>query len=288
MELVSLPETQLRGKLEPAAGVSQHSARLRRNEEAMFRFTAKSPISDEAGSWVERSMGRFVEVFGREALTTARVVLPTPEYFPDEGNTPAERAEAFLKRVCSYMDVDFGLVRLELFEDQVEELHNSLKGRMSHWESSRSGAAGVYRAKDQIDGHAVIAIKTKELSNPVRLVATLAHEAGHELLLAGGYVGRDEPDMEPLTDLVTVFRGLGIFTANSAFHFRQYSDGQRAGWSASRHGYLSEPILGYALAWFAHERRERKPAWIRYLKPNVAHYFKQSAHYMEAAGLRSR
>ena len=57
------------------------------------------------------------------------------------------------------------------------------------------------------------------MKDPVALVATLAHELGHVILLRPGLVDRDDPDMEQLNDLLMVFLGFGIFTANSAFRF---------------------------------------------------------------------
>jgi len=54
--------------------------------------------------------------------------------------------------------------------------------------------------------------------------------------------------MEPLTDLLTVFLGFGVFTANAAFRIEQHQDGRSQGWSARRQGYLSEEEFGYALA----------------------------------------
>jgi len=53
------------------------------------------------------------------------------------------------------------------------------------------------------------------------LIGTTAHEVAHVLLLADGRISREEPDMEPFTDLLTVYLGLGIFTANTAFRFTQ-------------------------------------------------------------------
>jgi hypothetical protein len=49
------------------------------------------------------------------------------------------------------------------------------------------------------------------------LVATLAHELGHVILLRPGLVKANEADMEPLNDLLTVFLGFGVFNANSVF-----------------------------------------------------------------------
>lgn len=241
---------------------------------------AKSPVSPEAGEWIERSLQRFVDIFGAESATTAQIVLPTPEFFPDEGETSEQRVRAFFVRTCRFMNVAPDRIDLCYFEDDTEGLQNSLKDSLPHWEGSHEGAAGYYQRPTDDTGRTIIAIKQKQLADPVALVATLAHEVGHELLLGGGHIDRNEPDMEPLTDLITVFRGLGIFTANSAFKFRQYSDGQRAGWSVHRQGYLSEPMFGYALACWARLRHERNPSWTKHLKTNVAHYFKQSASHL--------
>jgi len=112
------------------------------------------------------------------------------------------------------------------------------------------------------------------------VVALLAHELGHIILLHPGLVDCKDPHMEPLNDLLTVFLGLGIFTANAAFRFEQHSDGTSQGWSARRLGYLSEEQFGYALARFAYERGEGKPAWISFLSTNVASYLKLSAAWL--------
>jgi hypothetical protein len=86
--------------------------------------------------------------------------------------------------------------------------------------------------------------------------------------------------MEPLNDLVTIFLGLGIFTANSAFRFAQHQDGRSQGWSARRLGHLSEEDLGYALARFAYERGEMKPEWVSFLATNVKTFTKRSAAWL--------
>ena len=116
------------------------------------------------------------------------------------------------------------------------------------------------------------------------LVGTLAHELGHVILLRPELVGRDEPDMEPLNDLLTVFLGFGIFSANSAFRFEQHTDNYSQGWSTRRLGYLSEELFGYALARFTLERGEAKPEWRSFLSTNVAVYMKRSLAWLEAEG----
>lgn len=141
-----------------------------------------------------------------------------------------------------------------------------------------SNAGGLYyhdpSAKPQIS------INEEQLKDPMSLVAVLAHELGHIILLRPGLVDRHEPDMEPLNDLLTVFLGFGVFTANSAFRFEQHSDNTTQGWSARRLGYLSEEQLGYALARYSYERGEIRPAWAPFLATNIAAYMKRSIGWL--------
>jgi hypothetical protein len=125
-----------------------------------------------------------------------------------------------------------------------------------------------------------------ESADPLAAVATLAHELGHVILLDGGHLERDAEDMEPMTDLVTVYLGLGVFTANASRQFRQYQDDRRQGWSMSRLGYLPETVFGYALACFAKERGENQPAWAEQLSTNLKAWFRQSAAWLRKASPR--
>jgi len=108
---------------------------------------------------------------------------------------------------------------------------------------------------------------------------------GHVILLDGGHLKRDAEDMEPLTDLVTVYLGLGVFTANASRNFRKYQDDRREGWSMSRLGYLPETVFGYALACFAKERAEFQPTWAMHLSTNLKAWFRQSADWLRQESL---
>ena len=92
---------------------------------------------------------------------------------------------------------------------------------------------------------------------------------------------RQTPDHEPLTDLLTVYLGLGVFTANSAARFRQFQEDRRQGWTMQRLGYIPEEAYGYALAKFAAERGENEAAWSKHLSANVQAYFKRSCNWLK-------
>ena len=49
-----------------------------------FSRKCDCPIPEESRAWVERRMAWVMGRFGGDRVRQARVVLPTPEYFPDE------------------------------------------------------------------------------------------------------------------------------------------------------------------------------------------------------------
>jgi hypothetical protein len=178
------------------------------------------------------------------------------------------------------MEIEPDEVELTMF-DSTEE---ATRGLVPFGSTKSSGANGLYFHDPAVRPQ--ISVNQSQMKDPMSLVATLAHEIGHVILLRPGLVGRDEPDMEPLNDLLTIFLGLGVFAANSAFRFEQYTDNYSQGWSTRRSGYLSEELFGYALARFALERGETKPEWRLFLSTNVAAYMKRSSAWLveERAG----
>jgi hypothetical protein len=103
-------------------------------------------------------------------------------------------------------------------------------------------------------------------------------------LLGGGHITDQAEDHEPLTDLFTVFMGMGIFTANSVLREKNWQAGQWAGWSMSRLGYLTMDLYGYAFALFAWSRGEEWPAWAGHLRGDVHAAFKKGFKYLQKTG----
>ena len=226
---------------------------------------------DARFAWLE-------EAFGRDVPRKARMILPTPEFFPDPYEGVPDDVPTMLTRVAGYMGVNPNRFRLTLYsQDQpgmfVQGLHTT------------SDAAGWYvqSAGTDADGntYAMIGLESRQLADPMALVATLAHEISHELLLGEERISADEEDHEPLTDLLTVFLGLGIFTANATITDRGWTDGRMSGWQTGRHGYLDQGMNGYALAKFAWARGERWPAWMGHVRPDVRVFLKKSLKAMD-------
>jgi hypothetical protein len=249
----------------------------------MLGFAPKLPVSDDERLWVDEAFGRLEKMLGRARMLDARVVLPDAEHFPDPyDGTPATAGKLF-ERMCEYLRVDRARAELEIFPDETDEL----RAILPYWSGGSPGCAGLYihdttEAVNRKRGaedmrRMLVALRSTLLKDPVPLVATIAHELGHVILIGGGLLDpAAAADHESITDLLTVFLGFGIFNANSAARFGQFQDAGRQGWSMSRLGYLPQTVYGYALAKFATRRGEHKPAWARHLTTNVRAYFKSS------------
>lgn len=200
---------------------------------------AKPVVTPEQARWLESSFDLLGDLFGEDWVVNASLVLPNEKFFPRKYEAKEEWASYAFDRVRELMKVPSEGLFLEFTPDVWDELRESGVPVASR----TSGAAGTHQSLEADDGRkgAHITIKRSLLKQPEVMVATMSHELGHVLLLGGGKITRDHEKMEPLTDLMTVFSGFGIFTANAAFI---HSSGSR-GWRVSRHGYLSEREFGY-------------------------------------------
>jgi len=243
----------------------------------MFGRAAKAPVSEDDRLWVDEGFERLSRLLGRRRMLEARVMRPTAEDFPDRFDGSEAALQLMFLRVAGCMGVDPDSVELQVFSESTESTLESIP--FAACRSSSPG--GVY--VEPPDQKKLVAVHQRQLRDPVALVAVLAHELGHVILLGGGLVDREAEGMEPLNDLLTVFLGFGIFNANAAFQFSQYTSTDSQGWSAQRLGYLPERVWGYALARFAIERGEDDPKWSRFLATSVRSYFKSSIKWLRAS-----
>lgn len=246
----------------------------------MWPFKPRCPVNPQEKKWIEHSIKRLIQEFGFDTLRNVEVILPLPQYFPDPYRGTHICVRKLVHRVCQYMHIDPKRIHVEVYrENRDDELFQALPtGQRSH-----NGPAGLYMGSND-SGSTTIAIEASKLSDPMGLVGAIAHELGHVRLLGEYRVSPDEPDHEMLTDLTTVFFGLGIFTANTAFRFSQWQTSDKHVWQTSQQGYLSEPMYGYAFACFAWMREEYNPAWAKKLKLNVRTYLKHSLQHLEKTG----
>ncbi|GAB3137703.1 hypothetical protein GCM10027290_03890 [Micromonospora sonneratiae] len=233
---------------------------------------AECPVRQVEQDWIESSLDWLLAEFGSARLRGS-VVLPTDDFFPGVYRGSHEDIGSVLGLLCAHMDIEPVRVVVEHYADDVDPelaMHVPIASRSS-------GAAGHHRVRD---GRSIIAIRDDQATSPMALVATIAHELGHVLLLGDGRISADREDHEPLTDLLTVFFGLGIFGANAAFDFEQDTSRYRT----TRLGYLTEPMFGYALARYAWLRGETDPPWAGHLDTNPRTFLKRGLRYLARNG----
>lgn len=228
-------------------------------------FRPRCPVDPVEKAWVEKRMGWLTHVFGLERMRQATIVLPTPEFFPDAFTGKEADVPPLLGRVCKYMGMVPERLGLDFFVDN----------------GPYGNALGIYLQGPPEQ----VLINRTQLKDPLSLVGTLAHEVGHALLLGDGQISRDSSDHELVTDLLTVFLGMGVFGSNCVIRESfQNSSALYHAWSIGKQGYLSEKMYGYALALFSWMRGEKKPIWRSHLRPNVRAPFTKGLDYLERTG----
>jgi hypothetical protein len=244
----------------------------------MALFAPSCPVEDRERTWIEDSIEWFGSQFGDGPLS-APVILPTSEFFPPPYSGSEKDVRAAVGKVAGYMGVHAEVsVKFSDDFDHARDLGQMIPGAVTQY----SGAAGVFTTGE--GGRPVVTIDTSNTDQPARLLAVIAHELGHVRLLGEGRIQADRNDQEPLTDLLTVYRGMGIFTANAAFDFSRlpgYGTYRRVGgWRAQRLGYMTEQMCGYGLACYAALRGEPSPSWAKYLDTNPRVYLKHGMRYL--------
>jgi len=173
------------------------------------------------------------------------LVLPSSEYFPEQVHSPEQAVEATFKRVLKYADMEDWPVTL-IAQDEDPDIVVGESLLVQNVQPSPQGTFSV-----NSDNEVTITYNPALIANPSSLVATFAHELAHYLTATapkappGGW-----DNWEFATDTAATFMGFGVFMANSAFNFRQFSSCGAVGWQTSRSGYLSEAEHSYALAIF--------------------------------------
>jgi hypothetical protein len=233
-------------------------------ENVMFGlFAPKCPVDLWEKTWTEYRFHWLTEQFGLERLRRTKVILPTEEFFPEPFEGSVEDAGRLCARLCEYMEINPARLRIEVVPDE-----------------QMPGAVGRY-----IPGEpTLIRVVESALADEQRLAAVLAHELAHEALLGGGKLSAEEEDHELVTDLATVFLGVGLFGANVTVTEQHHQDGQWYWWFMQQQGYLNSLILGYGLALFAWMRGEEQPAWIRHLRLDAASTMKNGLRYLQKTG----
>lgn len=181
---------------------------------------------------------------GTPFFKDTQLVLPTKTFFPTQVHSADEIALATFESVKNYAGMSQWQCQL-IEQESDPNIHITPTIQIQNTPNSPAGTFQINQ-----DQKAIISYHPHLIAYPEKLVATFAHELSHYLTAYtpeppyGGW-----ENWEFATDITATFLGFGIFMANSAFHFEQFTTVDSQGWQTSRTGYLSEEehifFIGY-------------------------------------------
>jgi hypothetical protein len=233
----------------------------------MAWLTHRLPVSEAEAAWLEESASWLRSEF--DDRLHEPVLVWTQRDFPIIDTMSDGGAHEAFNIVARRMGVHCGSVRLELpdlsgFDDQSYRW----KGSLRHWTTAHPHTDEDDRPTIRID-------RTPPMS-PERMIAIMAYELADLRLLGENRIDPRRSDREALTDLATVYLGLGVFTANAACE--ESASGPLR--TSRRFGALPDSMYGYGLARFALDRGETKPAWARRLDSRPRTCLRQSLRHL--------
>jgi hypothetical protein len=220
-------------------------------------FAPKPPLAVREKAWTEVRMRWLARQLGADRLLKARVILPDDHWFPKDYEGTPDDARRLMDRIGSFMQIDVSSIQIEVCED-----------------SAMSGLAGQYQP-------GLVRLAESQLADPAGLAAVLAHELSHHLLIGRGLL-QDDLDGEWVTDLLPVYLGMGVFTANATLREKTERHGRYSWRTIHRRGYLNSCMIGYALALFAWVRNECSPEWAGFLRLDAAHTLSAGLRFLDA------
>lgn len=229
----------------------------------------RCPVDQGAKRWTEDRLGWLLAQFGTQRLRDSNVIIPTRDFFPDLYDNSESAARALFARVCGFMGIAPSEVELEFYQPTHRPgFARSLVRSSLSW-------AGQFERRHRQN---LVRVDVTLLPLPESLIAVFSHELAHQLLLGEGRICELDRDRELVTDLSTVFFGLGVFNANECLRNRFRLN--RRGDEVGRMGYLTPPTWSYALAVWCWLRRDDGSKWAKWLRPPLRRVFRRSLSYL--------
>jgi hypothetical protein len=226
-------------------------------------------IDTESREWIDSRCSWIIDQFGLERILSSKVIAADADLLERYRADDYDSVLALFRKICETMDIEFESIQFYFMENQRQDDDN--------------GVLGLYESLG--NGMHSISIDQALLESPVELIATLAHELCHVLLIGHNRITGEEDDHEPLTDLLTVFLGFGALSGNSVLRDESWHEGHARFWQIRRAGYLTMPMYGYAIAIFAMLRNEGPREWKPRLRLDVRNAFMRSIKYFQRQGL---
>jgi hypothetical protein len=239
-----------------------------------------SPLDGDDEEWQLECWRWLLEHFGGvDAWRQRPLILPTRDFFVAPQATGHEAALHWFGQVADRFGLDPAQFELVAQDEAIDPV----LGPLQIVTNTPIDPAGTFHVTDE--GALSISYSPALVANPMRLIATLAHEICHPLLLALPEEPPGGDEMEEFaTDVAVTFFGFGVFNSNAGAAIRQFSDNATGtqGWQMEGTGYLSPAERAFALALFLHERPDEQREARNHLQAGALAYYTKAQKYLSA------
>lgn len=250
----------------------------------MLNFFKSKPILGESEvefqvqtyTWLLKYFG------GQDFYEKTQLILPTRDFFPAVVSSEQEAAlETFysVKKYAGMQDWSCTLIQ----QEQDIDVRITPTISIQNVEPSPLGTFQIDK-----NTQAIISYHPDLVKQPTKMVATFAHELAHYLTSGapeapfGGW-----ENWEFATDITATFLGFGLFMANTATEFHQFTDSDAQGWQYNRNGYLTEAEHIFALAIFLGLQAIPVDTAKQHLKPSLRSLLTAAYKQVESLNLLS-
>ncbi len=238
----------------------------------------KPTVSPEDKDWIEDTFLWFEKQYGSNYLKSIQIVEPTRDFFDHEFTGKEEDAEYLLNRLQELMDIKGYEVELDFFTESPMEFSDDGIGAKIESPDTDENSFSLGKYSEKGRNRFKIELEINQLKSPESMIATLAHELSHLILLGENRL--DEND-EELTDLNCIALGFGIFTSNNIFSFQQWQGATHQGWQANRQGYIPEEVAAYAMA-LINKYQNNMENWPRHLNKRVRKMYDRNIKFLNS------
>ena len=242
-----------------------------------WKSKPKSPITEEDEQWIALSCDWFEKAFAKN-LSEQEIYLPNRGFLGFEFTGTEGDAIRIVEIVADKLGVKDSSIEVYFFEE-FHPMEFTDEGIYSNYEEGSQLAGGLY--SKVVDGIYQIGIERTVLKDPIKLIATVAHELAHIKLLGED---RLEENDEHLTDLSASLFGFVIFLANSSINkMTTWAGNTHTGWRiGGGSGYLHYKVYAVLIAYWLMKRKEKKPDWLGFLDKEIQREVMKTLKYLEA------
>ncbi|WP_166823620.1 HEAT repeat domain-containing protein [Thalassoroseus pseudoceratinae] len=225
-------------------------------------FRPKCPVDAREQAWIELRMAWLGEQLGWDTLRDAKTVLPTGDFFPLPYDGSESAAQTIYSRVCEYARQDAKELPVTFFDDQADpserlvfgpDFLTTTHGLLACDPGSSSHSARLY-------------IGQSVMGNLEALIAFFARGIAGYRLVRDRRISQMSEDFHQIVELMPIWFGLGIFTANTVLVESSGQSATGVGGSLNARSTLQARHFGYALALASWMTGETQPSWSRHLR----------------------